>query len=218
MNKKMPDFKIVAGLWKYAWPAAALLYLSYFFYRWIGVYVSGILGTIAQSVWNGSELYRAFPLRLALAFLCALVLMPGIDLLTNILLFRRGLRYEAGVTETVFCKDAEQIGMLQSNEWMSRIFDDPLVWRQMALVTPMRILGDGTVFVIAWVQLISLDVVLALLFLAGGIFAFAIQRIFEKMSARIQEEERAYEDKKTMYQMEMLQAHPFWVKQRLADM
>lgn len=218
MGKKMPDFKILAGLWKYVWPAALLLYLSYFFYRWIGVYVSGILGNIAEGVLNGGELDSRFPLRLALAFLCALVLMPGIDLLTNVLLFRKGLQYEAKVTENVFSKDAEQIGMLQSNEWMARIFDDPLEWRQMALVTPMRILADGTVFVIAWVQLISLDIVLALLFLAGGIFAFVIQHLFEKMSVRIQEEDRDYEDRKTMYQMEMIQSHPFWVKQRSAGM
>lgn len=218
MHKKLPDIKILAGLWRYVWPAALLLYLSYFFYRWIGVYVSGILGNIAESVLNGSELERMFLLKLALAFLCALVLMPGIDLLTNVLLFRKGLQYEAKVTETVFSKDAEQIGMLQSNEWMARIFDDPLEWRQMALVTPMRILADGTVFVIAWIQLISLDVILALLFLAGGIAAFAIQRLFEKMSIRIQEGDRAYEDRKTMYQMEMLQSHQLWVKQRLAGM
>ncbi|MDO4333464.1 MAG: hypothetical protein Q4C58_12380 [Eubacteriales bacterium] len=200
MSRKMPDIKILAGLWKYVWPAALLLYVSYFFYRWIGVYTSGILGNIADGVLSGGELDRAFPLQLALAFVCALALMPGIDLLTNILLFRKGLKYEAEVTEAVFSKDAEQIGRLQSNEWMARIFDDPLAWRQMALVTPMRILADGTVFVIAWVQLISLDIFLAFLFLAGGILAFVIQRLFEKASIRIQEESRAYEDKKTMYQ------------------
>lgn len=168
---------MLKDIWKIMWPAALPLYLSYFYYRFVGVYTSGLLGQIMDLLLyrNGNLADSRLFLKLALAFLFSLLLMPSVDFLTNIVIFRKGLRYEASVVDRIFRKDYEAFGSCQSAEWAARVSSDPLTYRNMAILAPVRLLADGTVFLTALYASLQRDARLALLLTAGIWLSIALR-------------------------------------------
>ena len=168
---------MLKDIWKIMWPAALPLYLSYFYYRFVGVYTSGLLGQIMDLLLyrNGNLADSRLFLKLALAFLFSLLLMPSVDFLTNIVIFRKGLRYEASVVDRIFRKDYEAFGSCQSAEWAARVSSDPLTYRNMAILAPVRLLADGTVFLTALYASLRRDARLALLLTAGIWLSIALR-------------------------------------------
>ena len=168
---------MLKDIWKIMWPAAIPLYLSYFYYRFVGVYTSGLLGQIMDLLLyrNGNLADSRLFLKLALAFLFSLLLMPSVDFLTNIVIFRKGLRYEASVVDRIFRKDYEAFGSCQSAEWAARVSSDPLTYRNMAILAPVRLLADGTVFLTALYASLQRDARLALLLTAGIWLSIALR-------------------------------------------
>ena len=172
---------MLKDIWKIMWPAVLPLYLSYFYYRFVGVYTSGLLGQIMDLLLyrNGNLADSRLFLKLALAFLFSLLLMPSVDFLTNIVIFRKGLRYEASVVDRIFRKDYEAFGSCQSAEWAARVSSDPLTYRNMAILAPVRLLADGTVFLTALYASLRRDARLALLPTAGIWLSIAL-RFYDK--------------------------------------
>lgn len=209
MHRK--DWETAKALWNKMWPAALMLYISYFLYRWIGVYTSQLIGEISDRlIYRGMVLDFKFLGEFAAAFFITLLLLPAINFLTNIFIFRRGLRYEAYVIGRVFQRDYESFLNHPSEEWMSRISEEPLRYRQMAVITPVRIVADSTVFVIAAVTLARTDLFLGLLLTGGVWLSVSFQFFFRKRNSRFMEENRAYQDEVKRYQVEMVREHAFW--------
>lgn len=201
----------ITQIWKKMWPAALILYISYFLYRWIGVYTSQLVGQISDRlIYQGTVSDRKLLWELMVAFLFTLLLLPAIDFLTNIFIFRRGLRYEASVIGRVFKRDYESFQKHHSEEWMSRISEEPLRYRQMAVITPVRIVADGTVFVIAAVTLARTDLFLGLLLTAGVWLSVCFQLFYTKSNNRFLDENRSYQDIVKRYQIEMARERFFW--------
>lgn len=203
---------VLADIWKRMWSAALLLYASYFFYRWIGVYTAGVMGRITDLLLykSGAGFDRGLFLELAGAFLLALLLMPAMDFVTNVILFRMGLRYEASVADRVFRKDYETF-LKQQGQWMGRIATDPLQYRQMAVVTPVRLLADGTVLVVAVTVLLQRDLFLALLLTAGTWLCVLVRLLCRKRDNQFLERNRRYQDGVKERQIQMVRERTFWV-------
>lgn len=202
----------LSDIWKRMWPAALLLYASYFFYRWIGVYTAGVMGRITDLLLykSGAGFDRGLLLELAGAFLLALLLMPAMDLVTNVILFRMSLRYEASVVDRVFRKDYETF-LKQQDQWMGRIARDPLQYRQMAVVIPVRLLADGTVLVVAVAAMLRSDLFLALLLTVGTWLCVLVRLLCRKMDNQFLEGNRRYQDGVKERQIQMVRERAFWV-------
>lgn len=213
MCRETDKMGILKDIWKRMWPAALLLYISYFFYRWIGVYTSRLLGQIMDALLyrNGAFPARDLLMKLSLAFLFALLLMPSVDFLTNVLIFHKGLHYEAHVVDKLFRKTYEAFLVREPDEWMARTSNDSLRYRQMAVVTPTRLLADGTVLVVAVYTLFRSDIKLALLLTIGTVASVVLRYGFRKWDDRCLEATRAYQDMAKARQTEILRAHAFWM-------
>lgn len=207
---------LMAAIWKQMWPAALLLYLSYFLYRWIGVYTSQILGQISDFLlYRDNRINDSNMLgKLIIAFMFTLIIMPLIDLVTNIFIFRKGLKYETFVIDKVFRKNYERIQILQTNEWGGRISRDPLQYRQMAVITPVRIFADVTVLIVAIYYLLKTNILLTIILTSGMLISIMIQLLFRKRDNQFREEIRKYQDNERTYQIEMVRSHSFWAVYR----
>lgn len=203
--------EMLKAIWSKMWPAAFMLYISYFLYRWIGVYISRQLGQISDFlIYQGTLPDWKWFGELAVTFLCTLFLLPAVDYLTNVFVFRKGLSYEASVIGRVFRRDYGSFLTHHSGEWMSKISGEPLQYRQMAVITPTRIAADCTVFIIAAAALIQADLLLGILLTVGVWVSVSIQILWRKSSNRFLEENRDYQDEVKRYQIEMTRAHSFW--------
>ena len=204
---------ILKDTWKIMWPATLPLYLSYFFYRYIGVYTSRLLGQIMDLLLyrkgslTDSGLYRA----LALAFLFSLLLMPSVDFLTNICFFRKGLRFEASVVDGIFKKEYGAFLACQSDEWAARTSADPLKYRQMAVLAPVRILADITVFLAALWTMLQSNAAIALLLTTGIWLSVTLRFFFRKKDDRFLNARRDWQDEIKARQTAMARAHSFWL-------
>ena len=204
---------MLKDIWKIMWPAALPLYLSYFYYRFVGVYTSGLLGQIMDLLLyrNGNLADSRLFLKLALAFLFSLLLMPSVDFLTNIVIFRKGLRYEASVVDRIFRKDYEAFGSCQSAEWAARVSSDPLTYRNMAILAPVRLLADGTVFLTALYASLQRDARLALLLTAGIWLSIALRFFFRKWDNRYLNARQDWQNRVKARQAAIVRAHSFWL-------
>ena len=204
---------MLKDIWKIMWPAALPLYLSYFYYRFVGVYTSGLLGQIMDLLLyrNGNLADSRLFLKLALAFLFSLLLMPSVDFLTNIVIFRKGLRYEASVVDRIFRKDYEAFGSCQSAEWAARVSSDPLTYRNMAILSPVRLLADGTVFLTALYASLQRDARLALLLTAGIWLSIALRFFFRKWDNRFLNARQDWQNRVKARQAAIVRAHSFWL-------
>ena len=188
-----------------------LLYVSYFFYRWVGVYTAGVIGEITDGLLYQSEFAANGKLlgKLVAAFALSLLIMPAVDLLTNILVFRRGLQYESTVIRSVIDKKYETVKNWQAGEWLGRISKDSLQYRQVAVITPTRIAADATVLLVAVITMIRTNLLLAVLNLTGLILSAAVQMLAKKRNDYFLEETRKYQDNKRALQVEMAHGHNF---------
>lgn len=202
---------VLRDIWRRMWPAALLLYASYFFYRWIGVYTSGILGRATDLLLYqaGGRIDGSLVWELACAFLLALLLMPMVDLLTNVIIFRMGLRYEASIVDCVFRKEYGAF-LKQSDQWMGRISMDPIQYRQKAVVTPVRLLADSTVLVVAVASIAHSDVFLAVFLTAGTWLSVLVRLYCRKWDNLFLEGNRRYQDEVKERQTEMVSERSFW--------
>lgn len=209
MSKHKSDVR--KQIWKQMWIAALLLYVSYFFYRWVGVYTAGVIGEITDGLLYQSEFAARGKLlgKLTVAFALSLLIMPAIDLLTNVLVFRRGLRYESTVIRSVIEKKYETVKSWQAGEWLGRISKDSLQYRQVAVITPTRIAADATVLLVAVITMVRTNLLLAVLSVAGLVFSTTVQMVAKKKSEFYLEENRKYQDSKRSLQVEMARGHDF---------
>lgn len=202
---------VYKDIWKQMWSAALLLYVSYFFYRWVGVFIAGVIGEIADTLLYQSQtaLSGKLLIELSAAFGLSLLVTPMIDMITNILVFRRGLKYELTVIRSVIEKKYETVQKWQAGEWLGRIAKDSLQYRQIAVVTPTRLVADGTVLLIAIITMIKTNLLLALLALGGLIVSTTIQLLAKKKSEHFLEETRKFQDSKRTFQVELVRGHDF---------
>jgi len=203
---------VLLDIWKQMWIAALILYGSYFFYRWIGVFVANIIGEISDVLlYQDNKVLDSILLgKLILAFSLALLIMPLIDLITNVLVFRRGLKYEKSVVQSVFRKRYETIQKWRSSEWIGRISKDSIQYRQMAVVTPTRIAADGTVLLIAVVSLLKINILMTVVFMIGLLLSTGLHLLYREKSNVFLKETRDYQSQKRQFQIEMVQGHSFW--------
>ena len=77
MRRRNTD--VIMGIWKQLWFAAVILYISYFLYRWIGVYISQILGQISDQLLYQNIEFNDFGLigKFIAAFFISLIIMPS---------------------------------------------------------------------------------------------------------------------------------------------
>ncbi len=212
-RKNESRLEIFKGIWKIMWPAALPLYLSYFYYRFIGVYTSGLLGQILDLLLyrKGSLADSGLFLKLSLAFLFSLILMPAADFLTNIVIFRKNLRYEMSVADSVFRKDYEAFLSCQSDEWAARTSSDPMKYVQMAVLIPVRLLADTTVFLAALSSLLQRDRRLALLLTAGIALSLLLRFFLRKWDNRFLNARQDWQNEVKARQTALVRAHSFWM-------
>ena len=198
-------------IWRRMWFAALVLYVSYFFYRWVGVYTAGVIGDITDGLLYQSDAASSGGLlrRLAVAFSLALLVSPAVDLLTNVLVFHQSLGYEADLIRKVIGKRYETVKSWQAGEWLGRISNDSVQYSQLAVVFPVRMAAEMTVLLVAVAAMIRINLPLAFINLGGLIISTTAQILAKKKNEYFLEGTRKYQDRKRAAQVELMRGHDF---------
>ena len=169
------------------WPAAILLYISYFLFSFFSVYIANII--------NNTTSAKSMLIQLLAAFVISIFVMPLLDLWANIASFRRGLIHDKIILSEFMKKKFSDMRTFSTGTASRRLQYDPIVFRTSVVMTPTRCVAYLTTLIVTVVLMFQMSFIqsLILMFLVG-LSLISTFTPSNKM-AKFAEERKCYEEK-----------------------
>ena len=193
------------------WPAAILLYISYFLFSFFSVYIANIMGQFVDHILvNNMTSAKSMLIQLLAAFVISIFVMPLLDLWANIASFRRGLIHDKIILSEFMKKKFSDMRTFSTGTASRRLQYDPIVFRTSVVMTPTRCLAYLTTLIVTVVLMFQMSFIqsLILMFLVG--LSLISTFIPSNKMAKFAEERKCYEEKINSDRLDLIQYRSFF--------
>ena len=198
-------------VWIIMWPAAILLYISYFLFSFFSVYIANIMGQFVDHILvNNTTSAKSMLIQLLAAFVISIFVMPLLDLWANIASFRRGLIHDKIILSEFMKKKFSDMRTFSTGTASRRLQYDPIVFRTSVVMTPTRCVAYLTTLIVTVVLMFHMSFIqsLILMFLVG-LSLISTFTPSNKM-AKFAEERKCYEEKINSDRLDLIQYRSFF--------